>query len=365
MKNKQKKPNGSSLSTIVQSVDPLVLSTGGLSAGSGDLMPPAAHGPVSEADAKTSSKAEQMKKESSVDFPASEGLCPDIWDYDGIAYTIKPEIKQRALELVDLFLAKYKVEAKGVNVVGSICSNQYTDDGDVDIHVQVDLPAEVAEKLNNLRKKTQDSILDGIDIMVGDPSKTHPLEIYFQPNIYSDMGSCGCYDLMKDEWLSGPQLVDMEFDPYEEYEQSWNEAFEFGKRAQEALFELDKNLYRRSAILDHASRRDVYQDDQLMLVVARRLENIDQEIVENMATIAALKDEMVKVRRRANLNPENEQEAERMRTDKEWLTANSTFKFLQRLDVLDSVWFAAELHQSIANGDIDAEDAIQELMNGN
>lgn len=50
-----------------------------------------------------------------------------------------------------------------------------------------------------------------------------------------------------------------------------------------------------------------------------------------------------------------------MRTNKEWLTANSTFKFLQRLGVLDQVWLAAELYQSIDIGDICIEDAIREL----
>lgn len=125
--------------------NPLATSTGGMSADAGNLMPSAIHGGV----------VESMKKESSIDYPVSEGLCPEIWDVDENGkWIIKPEIKQKALELVDILLAKYHVEAKGVNVVGSICSNQYTDDGDVDIHIQVDLPEDVAEKLNNLRKKT-------------------------------------------------------------------------------------------------------------------------------------------------------------------------------------------------------------------
>ena len=118
-----------------------------MAADSGNLMPPAIHGGV----------IESIKKESSIDYPVSEGLCPEIWDeVEQGKFLIKPEIKQRALELVDMLLAKYHVEAKGVNVVGSICSNQYTDDGDVDIHIQVDLPEDVTEKLNNLRKKTQE-----------------------------------------------------------------------------------------------------------------------------------------------------------------------------------------------------------------
>ncbi len=182
---------------------------------------------------------------------------------------MNPDIKIKALELVDKLLAKYHVEAKGVNVVGSICSNQYTDDGDVDIHIQVDLPEDVVEKLNNLRKKTQDEILGGENLLVGG---SHPLEFYFQSNLYADMGSCGCYDIMNDKWLSGPQLVDLEFDPFEEYSSSLDEAFEYGDRVQTIMFELNKNLYKYNAILDQASNKDVYSNEQLMSLIGRRLE---------------------------------------------------------------------------------------------
>lgn len=129
------------------------------------------------------------------------------------------------------------------------------------------------------------------------------MEFYFQPNLYADMGSCGCYDLMNDKWLSGPQLVDLEFDPYEEYEQSWDEAFEFGTRVQTALFELHKNLYKYNAILEQASNQDIYSNEALMSMVDRRLEEVKDELRENMRVVAELKEEMVQVRRRANMNP--------------------------------------------------------------
>ena len=50
-----------------------------------------------------------------------------------------------------------------------------------------------------------------------------------------------------------------------------------------------------------------------------------------------------------------------MRTNKDWLTANSTFKFLQRLGVLDQVWLAASLYKAVEIGDIDIDEAIREL----
>ena len=82
----------------------------------------------------------------------------------------------------------------------------------------------------------------------------------------------------------------MEFDPYDEYESSWEEAFEFGKKAQEALFDLSKN-------------KDVYTDDQLMSVVGRRLEETKDQILDSMKVVSDLKEEMVQVRRRAGLKP--------------------------------------------------------------
>ena len=254
-----------------------------MSADAGNLMPPAIHGGV----------VESIKKESSIDYPVSEGLCPEIWDeVEEGKWIIKPEIKQQALEIVDILLARYHVEAKGVNIVGSICSNQYTEDGDVDVHIQVDLPEDTAEALNKLRKLEIDKVFEGVNLMVG-ASHLHPLEFYFQHNLYADMGSCGCYDLMNDEWLSGPLIVDMEFDPYDEYEESWKEAFELGERAQSALFNLTKNLYKHNAILEQAANKDVYANEELMGVIARRLEEVKDEILDSMNVVADLKEEMV------------------------------------------------------------------------
>lgn len=227
------------------------------------------------------------------------------------------------------------------------------------MHILLDLPKESVDALNNIRKLEQERLFKGMDLMVG--GTTHPLEFYFQSNIYSDMGSCGCYDLLNDVWLTKPQLVDLEFDPYEEYEQSWNEAFEFGLRVQTALFELSKNLYRHSAILEQASNKDIYSDSGLMGLVEHRLQKVKDDIVHNMAVVSELKTEMVQVRRRAGLNPKSKEDAEKMRTDKEWLSANSTFKFLQRLNVIDSCWLISELYKDISNDNSDIDYIICQL----
>lgn len=126
---------------LLVSPNPIAMASAGLS-GAGTLMPDAIHG-VSVGGAGLiagAGVAESIKKESTIDYPVSEGLCPEVWDRTESGYVIKEDIKQKALEMVDKLLAHYKVEAKGVNVVGSICSNQYKDDADIDIHILVELP---------------------------------------------------------------------------------------------------------------------------------------------------------------------------------------------------------------------------------
>ena len=126
---------------LLVSPNPIAMASAGLS-GAGTLMPDAIHG-VSVGGGGLIAGAgvsESIKKESTIDYPVSEGLCPEVWDRTESGYVIKEDIKQKATELVDKLLAHYKVEAKGVDVVGSICSNQYTDDADIDIHILVELP---------------------------------------------------------------------------------------------------------------------------------------------------------------------------------------------------------------------------------
>ena len=86
-------------------------------------MPPAIHGGMCESDDGVVKKENSVKKESSIDFPVSSGLCEDIWDAVGDSWTMKSDIKDKALKMVNLLLQHYKVKAKGVNVVGSLCSN--------------------------------------------------------------------------------------------------------------------------------------------------------------------------------------------------------------------------------------------------
>jgi len=41
--------------------------------------------------------------------------------------------------------------------------------------------------------------------------------VYYQDNPFQDMMSVGCYDVIDDSWIVGPELTDQSFNPYSEY----------------------------------------------------------------------------------------------------------------------------------------------------
>lgn len=78
-------------------------------------------------------------EESSIDFPQAD-LDSSVWDKKGETYTIKPEVKNKILEIVKRYPKFPLLEiAKEIHIVGSIATNQFLSDADLDIHVVPDV----------------------------------------------------------------------------------------------------------------------------------------------------------------------------------------------------------------------------------
>jgi hypothetical protein len=105
-----------------------------------------------------------------------------------------------------------------IHITGSITSNSYTENADIDIHIlkySIREPAKITqsrfvEALKIMRETDKESTYIG----------THPFEVYYQDNEFQDYMSVGCYDFLKDKWLVGPELKDTSFNPYSEYYKS-------------------------------------------------------------------------------------------------------------------------------------------------
>jgi len=74
-------------------------------------------------------------KESSIDFP-QESLDLAIWDKKDDTYTLREDVKKKILGVLEEYPDVSLLEiAEEIHIVGSLCTNQYLDSADLDIHI--------------------------------------------------------------------------------------------------------------------------------------------------------------------------------------------------------------------------------------
>ena len=157
--------------------------------------------------------------ESVLDFPNGQTLPEKVWCKSNTVpstYIMTQDAKAILMHIAQLVKSKFNLpETTEIHVIGSLCSNLYTDDSDIDLHFIVDSSyddSEIKTLNKELRKLVNEVIPEENRKVFG-----HPVEVYLQTNRYQDLMSVGCYDLTKDIWLSGPEIYPEDYNPYEKY----------------------------------------------------------------------------------------------------------------------------------------------------
>jgi len=162
----------------------------------------------------------KTKQASILDFPRP-GLCPEVWETNNI---LKPEIKKFILDFVQSFAQANNFKAfpqwiVRIRLVGSLCTNTYVSQSDCDVHIEADLKKFIGLESSTLSEKEASDYLDELrkqvdQVKVNLPSTQHPIEIYFENEFTPPvrMEWSGAYDIVKDEWLSGPHIMGKDFD---------------------------------------------------------------------------------------------------------------------------------------------------------
>lgn len=157
--------------------------------------------------------------ESVLDFPNGQTLAEKIWCKSNTIpskYIMTQDAKARLMHIAQLVKSKFNLpEETELHVIGSLCSNLYNDDSDIDLHFVVDnsIDDTTLKSLNKeLRKLIAEVVPEENRKVFG-----HPIEVYFQKNRCQDLMSVGCYDLTKDIWLSGPEIYPEDYNPYEKF----------------------------------------------------------------------------------------------------------------------------------------------------
>lgn len=262
-----------------------------------------------------------VKQESIIDSPKA-GLCPDVWEQvmdatgSGMVWTLTTEARLK-LEKVAIHLMDWmNIKSYEVHIVGSITSNQYSSTSDIDIHfckldendALVPVPEETAQSYTMmLRAELEENFKDMYlaDAYIGQ----HPIEVYFQGNIYQDYMSIGCYNLFRQRWLVGPELADPKFNPLSEYYRNIIACAEhtLANIRQQLLKTYEAAMvYMKTKNLDQASRlAKVLQDDV----------SLYKAIIQ---------------RRKACSTPTSVQDALKKRESKSWKISDATFKLIDK-----------------------------------
>jgi predicted nucleotidyltransferase len=222
-------------------------------------------------------------------FEPQNELNPKIWNEDGKSYVMKPEVRERLLEIANEFIDYLKIEIIITDVVltGSLANYNWSKYSDFDIHIianfnqfpqsHVDLYKEFFMLKKALFNKNHDIKLFGYET-----------ELYVESEDEAHFSS-GVYSLLYDEWQHKPEKEQVK---------------------------IDKNTIERKA-------------KQWMEIIDCVLENIEDESIEDAKELLSKYKEKLKKFRTCGLEKNGEYSSE-----------NLVFKILRRNGYLEKLMTA-------------------------
>ena len=261
--------------------------------------------------------------ESRIDF-AEKQLNPDIWYKEDDEYYLKETVKEEALKIKDKFekLSKYKVES--IRLVGSNTSTQYKKDSDLDFHISINTTN--LKEIEAARKLIVEHIKGKYYY------KKYPFEIYVQDNIFQDLASIGCYDVLNDTWLVGPDLVPNSFNPYIEFIDIFGKVEVSCRECDIEIGKLKRNILDYKILKDGLSKISSNKKQEVKKLLEKKL----KEIFDTVDTLSELKAD-IRDERKATSTPESEAEAKRLRKNKKWQKADAAFKMIAKYGYLQLI----------------------------
>ena len=303
-------------------------------------------------------------KESSIDFSRPD-LCSDIWDKEGDFYRIKPDIEKTiydALKLYDKFSLTDTV--KEVHLLGSLGTNQYSEDTDLDIHLIFD-EEKLKEEIKKFDSKGYYADEDWKEQIQKDIKKFyedkhpvnimgHPLEVFYQLTPSTEYMADAFYNLTTHQWIKGPLLVDLDFDPYSQYKEIVNKLPEFLESTDLLFAELRRDVIDYGVIKNSILNIPQESQDKLKDILKDKLVQIENDIVKLYST----KKEWVAMRRDSSKPTTLDQAVDDLELVKRWKDTNALFKFLQRYQYIVLI---KDLEDSIEGGLTD--DGVDKVRN--
>lgn len=264
--------------------------------------------------------------ESVVDFPQTE-LENSIWNKQDSLYTINEEAKNKIFDT----LSKYKEfdlyeNAEAIHITGSIGTNLYKEETDIDVHIvlkdDIEFSEEQQKAVFSWFKKNRDEIDGYID--------SHPIEVYVQLNPDQELLSDAVYDILSDTWIIGPTIFPPDYDPYEKYEHILSDVKAEALHADELIGELRRDTIDYTAIRDAVANMSIGEKSNLL----DRLQSKLQEIEDGIEKLKSTKQSWIDARKSSSQPESGEQALSDIELARKWNDKNAEFKFLDRYNYM-------------------------------
>jgi hypothetical protein len=265
-------------------------------------------------------------EESSIDFPQPE-LCPAVWDKQDGTYTLKREVENKIYSILREYPhIKLLDLADEVHLIGSIGTNQYDEDSDIDVHLVIPdskiPPAKSREDWQKDIKKWYKDNLESLDAFIG----KHPIEVYYQLTPAQEMLADALYDVKNKKWLKGPKIVEVDFNPYSVYKNIIGEVGKIVGETDDLIGELKRDVIDYDVIKGGIEKAPLEVKEKLKAILQSKLDEVEKDIAELMAN----KKEWVDMRKYASTPASPEQALDDIELIKRWENTNALFKFISR-----------------------------------
>jgi hypothetical protein len=291
--------------------------------------------------------------ESSIDFP-KPSLDLAIWQQEGDSYRMRQDVKDKIVRILDAYEPVDLMSmAREIRIVGSIGTNLYTDDVDIDVHI---VPDDFSLWTEESVKELQVWFNENIDRLGGYIGK-HPIEVYVQLVPSQDLLSDSAYDFLNDEWLVGPKVVSQDYDPYEDFSHIADDIRKSVQGADLLMGELKRDVIDFDTI---KAAMETLPDD-VKQRVHLKLKNKLQEIEDNIEALYGMRKDWVDARREISGSYSPEQVMQDVELAKKWKDINAQFKFINRYKYMKVV---GDLEKLLSDDKISPEevDVIKNVM---
>lgn len=290
--------------------------------------------------------------ESVLDAP-KPGLDPAVWqdDPDGGQPVLSEEALRKLGSALEWVQEQYKFSNLSVYIIGSICSNSWSENSDIDIDfcatgaTQDDTDEDVVKEFGWGFKK---NFIENYMEKFPEESKigTHPFEVYFNPNPFQCFMSVGCYNVLEKKWEVGPELKDAGFDPVSEYyEAAMRQVDKILKDIREKIFELYE-----LAFVSKKSQDEAFQKEQA------------KEIYKRLESVSKLFKTMKRVRSNYQKDAKSKEEALKRRKDKRQHVVDAAFKFLEKFGYIQILRDVIKVYDRIQDGEVVQDSEIVDTI---